>query len=43
MKLGTPDEVLHQYNIRALADYSICINIYQQAFLAPLPEKWLLS
>jgi hypothetical protein len=43
IKLGTPDEVLHWYNIRALADYFVCINIYQQVFLAPLLGKWLLS
>jgi hypothetical protein len=29
MKLGTLGEVLHQYNIRALVDYSVCVNLYQ--------------
>ena len=43
IKLGTPGEVLHQYIICALADYSVCISLYQQAFLALLPGKRLLS
>jgi hypothetical protein len=29
-KIGTFGKVLHHFNIRALTDYSMCINLYQQ-------------
>ena len=43
IKLGTPGEVLPRYNIRVLVDYSMCFNLYQQAFLTSSPGIQLLN